>query len=216
MYRLLLALVVLALSRPAVPGPPSDAEDSVSGTTTCDSSDNTGLCRIAWNIHAATRTFHWIEEMDPETSTWRRISGPVSARSGITEEPVLGGRLYRVVACEDPTGAKECIGSTVLWAPFQPKSADAIPSFLDDKRGVRMFVSKNLSLEEQNQQYNAYLLVRLMNGVTDMRAMPPMTVPRFGPVVPDEVLLAEGTNDDIIQQTLYAMYEARRTSKAAR
>ena len=79
-----------------------------------------------------------------------------------------------------------------------------------------MFVFKNLSLEEQNQQYNAYLLVRLMNGVTDMRAMPPMTAPRFGPDVPDDTLLAQATNDDIIQQTLYALYEARRTGKAAR
>jgi hypothetical protein len=106
--------------------------------------------------------------------------------------------------------------SPVLWVPFQPRSEDAIPSVVEDKRGTKMHVFKKLSLRAQKQQYNVYLVTRLMNGMTDedMRFMPPMTVPRFGPNVSDEQLMTEATEDEVIHHIVYQMYEARRGREA--
>jgi hypothetical protein len=88
-----------------------------------------------------------------------------------------------------------------------------IPGVVHDKNGVPMYVSKDGSLTGQKQQYNLYLLVRLMDGVSDMRSMPPMTAPRFGLDMPPQRVLTEGTVDDLIEQNAFAMYEARRTGE---
>lgn len=212
MDRILQALAALLLAGSVLADPPSGAGDSVLGTTRCDRSGVDGLCRIAWDVPATSRAFYWIEEMSPETTSWRRVLGPLSTRSGITEGRVLDGRLYRVVSCEDPTDTQSCVSSTVFWALFQPGSADAIPNSVDDRRGVPMLVSKNTSLRDQKHQYNVYLVRRLMNGVADMGAMPPMTVPRLGSDVSEERLLTEGTEDEVIEHDVYRHYEADRKS----
>ncbi|HSC06016.1 MAG TPA: hypothetical protein VLD59_04255 [Steroidobacteraceae bacterium] len=88
-----------------------------------------------------------------------------------------------------------------------------IPSVVHDKKGVPMYVNKDGSLMGQKQQYNLYLLVRLMLGISDMRSMPPMTAPHFGLDIPPERVLTEGTVDDLIEQNAFAMYEARRAGE---
>jgi len=218
MCRLILALTAISLAHTAISEPSSAARVSEFSTTICESAGLEGACRIAWNIPAASRAFFWIEEMHPDSNAWRRVSGPMSTPSGITAEPVPEGRLYRVVACEDASGAQSCIGSTVLWVPFHARSADAIPDTVNSKKGVKMVVSKSSPLGARNLQYNVYLMERLMSGLADeaMQSMPPMTAPRFGLDASRESLLAEATDDERIHHLVYKFYEARRTAKSTR
>jgi hypothetical protein len=84
-------------------------------------------------------------------------------------------------------------------------SEDAIPALVDDdRRGGKMLVSKNLGLGEQIQQCNVYL-ERLLNGVDDMRSMPPMT--RAGAEVTHPKIFDRLSE---IHRVVHGMYEARR------
>jgi hypothetical protein len=207
----LMALLLATTARISAGEHPSTEPENFSlGVDGCERSTRDDRCRIVWIVSAPERAYYWIEGMDPESSVWRRMIGPVSSRSAVSEAPLVDGRLYRVVACDDDTGTRSCVSSKVLWAPLKTE-VDAIPSIVEDKRGVKMFVSKKSSAFGQHQQYNMYMLMRLMSGVADMRSMPPMTPPRFGLDVPDETLFAEATQDEIIHQTVYSWYEARRT-----
>lgn len=211
MDRKLLAVVAVLAGGPAMTDAPSSSEQPVRGTTTCDQSAGGGSCRIAWEFPETSHAFYFIEAMDPESSTWHRVAGPLSARSGVTEETMLEGRLYRTVACEDPLGTRSCVGSTAVWALFHPMSADAIPRSVDDKRGVPMMVSKSTTdLKSQMHVYNVYLVRRLLNGVADVRSMPPMSAPRFGLEVPIERVLTEATHDEIVGHDVYRHYEVWR------
>jgi hypothetical protein len=149
--------------------------------------------------------------MEPEHSAWTRLF-TVPARAGTSEHEMLGGRLYRVLTCADASGTKSCVSSQVVWAPFQAMSKDAIPDVVLDKNGGRMLVSKNLSMAAQNQQYNVYLLQRMMTGIMDMRSMPPMRLPRFSfDATVQELLDGKATRDEIIDLVVYRQYEGRRS-----
>ena len=212
MRKLLTALLLLPGSA-VMADPPSPANTIVdtptAGATACDS-DGDGFCRLTWNVPSGSYGSFWVEEMDPETSFWRRLPKPLPARSGTTPERVQDGRLYRVVACQDASGSGPCTSSTVQWAPFKPMSADSIPELVDNKRGGKMLVSKKSHIKSQAQQYNVYLVERLLNGIEDMRSMPPMTPPRFGHDVSNETLVKLATEWEIIDNTVHGIYEARR------
>ena len=190
-------LVVVAL---LFAGPAMTAEDSTLPITRCESAGS-GLCRIAWDFPATSRAFYWIEAMDPESSTWRRVAGPFSTRSGVTEDTMAEGRLYRTVGCADALGTRSCLSSTVVWALFHPESVDAVPEFVDDKRGHKMVVGKKDGPGTQKHVYNLYLMTRLWNGVEDKRSMPSMTEVPFGS-------FEQATLDEVIQHDLYQHYEA--------
>jgi hypothetical protein len=184
----------------------------VFGTVACKLDRSGDLCRIAWEIPASARKFYWMEEMEPEQSSWHRLFR-LPTRAGITESKLQGGRLYRVIACEDAAGTQSCSSSQVVWAPFQALNVDSIPDVVHTKQGEKMLVGKRNGLQSQNQQYNLYLLVRLMSGA-DGWTMPPMRPSRF-PLGTTTAMLsaAKATSDDALELFVYGEYEAWRTSK---
>jgi hypothetical protein len=203
---LLTAMLAVAVAAPRT--------ESVAGTVACESDADRG-CRIVWNVSGVSARSVWLEELNPESSVWHRVA-PLGRASGITDETVAGGRLYRTIACDEPTETNSCVPSTVFWAPFQAPNVEAIPAIVENKQGLKMYVSKSSPLSVQNLQYNVYLLERLMSGLDDatMRSMPPMTNPRLGPDVSPELFM-KATKDERIQHHIYKMYDARRASKAA-
>lgn len=217
---LLAALVVSSTLHMSPSGATTPVVEARSfGIAACDPVIDANSCRITWKFPSGRDVSYWVEQFDPQES-WRRVEGPASTPQGASAHAVKGGFLYRVVACAN-SATDSCKSSTVQWAPIRPASVDAIPATVLDGHGGSFGVSKNLSYEEQRQQYNRYRLLVLLDRIKDFDAMPPMTVPVVDPLGPwasEEQMLdalgnAKPTFDQIIHFGVYQDYETQRRAQ---
>ena len=184
----------------------ADAEPPLNpGELACDSSR--GGCRLAWNMTGAAHGNYQLQTYSVKNGGWKNV-GKAGMESYTTlEKKVRGGRLYRVLACDDSRAGANCTSSTVHWVLDKPSTVE-IPEQVFDKAGTPMLISKDEDRLSQLDQHNVYLLVRLLEQIDDLAAMPPMTRPRLAgeSMVIDETL----TDDDQIYGSIYHNYEAQR------
>lgn len=204
---LLVLVLVTALVDPA--------HGQVSGAATCDSAAPGDSCKLSWNLSQTPRAFYWAQQLDPDSGAWRNLeerptdTASRSARS----EPVEGGYLYRVLACNDSARTTDCVGSTLIWAPVIPrgeKAAESIPERVEFSRPdgtlMRFRVDKNQSLLHQVVQFNVYQLARTLSRAR-IDELPEMTAPPA--MSPNS---GEYTDIDVVHANVYAAYTAERGS----
>lgn len=161
--------------------PIAGQSDETLGTAMCRRAVPGASCSIAWDFTATPHASYWVEQFVYESSVelhsvegeWQSVAGPLAGHEGVTDEPVEGGFLYRVVGCNDKSGTIGCVGSTVFWAPVRPKNLDDIPDVVYTPGGYWVRDRKHSALE-QVIDYNAALIDKLIFTV-DMKSKPVMT-----------------------------------------
>jgi len=155
-------------------------------------------CLTAWDFTATPRAFHWVQRFVPNeigNYGWQPIAGPFAGVTGVTDESMEEGFLYRVVGCKDKTGSTDCVGSTVYWAPLRPKSIDEIPERIDTPHA---YYKPRLGPGwlEQVIAYNRAMLKKVVYSI-DMSSMPPMTALPFDDLryLPDGIDLEDASID---------------------
>lgn len=186
----LLYLILLLFSTVAY------AMEPQQGQTSCDAASSEE-CRISWNLIDAGRSEYKLERYDPKTEKWVVEQADITPY-GVAKKPATQGSLYRVVGCSYDPG-KECVSSTVYWAPVIPESVDQIPTTVQRKNGDLMEVTKKGGLRTQILQYNVYLLIREFEEV-DLGELPKMSEP---PEFPESLV-------DLIHVNVYPNYMGNR------
>ena len=90
------------------------AEDAVptEGAASCRaSSEQPADCVVEWTWRRAPRAYGWIQQFDHASARWRSVSLAPSSRSGVSQETVEDGHLYRVLGCDDPRGSHRSAAS---------------------------------------------------------------------------------------------------------
>jgi len=196
----ILTSLLLALTASAEP-------PTSSGELKCDRAAKSSECRLTWNMTDTARAYYQLQTYSTKHDGWKKVGKPRTNGYTTLNRTVRGGRLYRVVACDDKAVSENCASSTVHWVLAKPPT-DRIPDTVIDKSGTAMTVSKDEDRWSQLDQYNVYLLVQLVEQIDDLASMPAMTRPGIAtdsPVV-DESL----TNDEQIYGSIYHNYEAMR------
>jgi hypothetical protein len=186
------------------------ADDTVvtEGIATCRAtSAQPAECLVEWTWRRAPRTYGWIQQFDRATARWHTMSLVSSARSGVSQDTVEDGHLYRVLGCDDVRGAhgsapSGCSTTSVFWAPYRFATVNDIPEVVADRYGSRHTVSKNLPYEAQIAQYNVYQLMLHLEGL-DRSGLPAMTPPR-----PETV--ADWSVWDTVAYNVHTLYEGYR------
>ena len=159
-------------------------------------------CHTAWDFTADPRAFITVERLVPNVVgnyLWQPILGPFDGVKDVTDEPMPEGSLYRVVGCKDEAGERDCIGSTVYWAPLRPDSIDEIPERIDTPHGY--FEPRRApGWLEQVIDYNYAVLTKVAQSV-DLSTMPPMTELPFDDLryLPKGIDLEDATIDYNVQ-----------------
>lgn len=180
---------------------------TVGGKAICDRT-TPRTCRVAWTFDSLQQAAYSVEQFDPKTKRWIPVYGPVTERTGITQEPMTEGSLYRGIACGDK---RKCVVTSTIWAPLHPVNTEAMPDSVQRKNGIVMTVSKNVGdYESMRQQYNVYMLTRLLEDVDNWTIMPPMTSPPQDPLTSPP----EWIDDDFIHFAVYGQYEGARNAKS--
>jgi hypothetical protein len=177
--------------------------DTVPGQAACVAQENGRGCAIGWDFVRSPRAFYQVEYLDERSLRWKKLGKPYSALHNHSE-PVPGARLYRVRGCDDQTMRRNCAGSTVQWAISRP-APEAMPDHLLDGSGTEMQISKSAPYEVQVAQYNVYRLVQLLDRVSDLSELPPMSRPSEVPLWDDQ----EQTDQQILAG-IYENYSERR------
>lgn len=182
----------------------------LAGSVDCENSGGRSFCDLIWDFSQAPRTYVQIQAFDTATQAWKEHGSPYESflkRS----LPLDGGNLYRAVACDDVAMRQNCVSSTVQWSLVWP-ALHEMPDYLSLSNGSRMYISREAPLEIQIEQYNVYELVRFLDRVEDLTALPPMTEretfgdPRLSPAIDDEA-----SAQDLIYSGIHYNYEARRS-----
>jgi hypothetical protein len=181
---------------------------------TCDSMKILDQCRIRWSFSRTSDSYISVQQFDPMNAAWRTIAAlaPSAGGTGILDKPVEGGYLYRVLACDDAEAKINCLGTTMIWAPFvQPESqVHLIPSRVplaawEIGSGTPMYatVDKRNGWLGQVIQYNVY---QMANAIARARIsdLPDMT--------PVKDIRLEPPSDPIeqVQFNVYWAYSAER------
>jgi hypothetical protein len=203
------AAVLLAVAVGALHAAPvQDAEKTVSkrveGTAACrESNAQPAACFVSWAWQESPRAYEWIQQFDPATRSWRTLAVAPVARTGVSQDTVEDGFLYRVLGCDDPRGASRCSTTSVFWAPYRPATVNDIPEVVVDRYGGRQAVAKNVPYDAQVAEYNVYQLMVQLDGL-DRSVLPAMTRPR-----------AESDPDwsvwDTVSYNIHNVYEGYRT-----
>src|SRR5262245_24565529 len=181
----------------------------VAGAATCMRDSERGPCYLSWTLPAHMWSQVFIERFDTDSDSWIAVGELHAGSRGRTPEPVAGGSLYRVSACYGSSAAGACIHTSVHWVPLLPASVDEIPERVDTPDGA-LVIPKNNPLRNQTQEYNVFLVAKLVAETPDFTTtMPPMTRRRVerpdfaGPDPTSEV--------DVIEWNVFQEYEVSRT-----
>jgi hypothetical protein len=148
------------------------------GSSNCsEDGSQPAACQVAWSWRIAPRAYAWIQQFDPSTREWLSVAVAPATRSGVSQDAVEDGHLYRVMGCDDPQGSERCASTTVFWAPYRPATVNDIPEVVVDRYGGQHTVSKNTPYEAQIAEYNVYQLMLHLEGL-DRSVMPAMTRPK--------------------------------------
>lgn len=167
-------IVAIAVVGVALP-PATHAADEL-GRANCHRQTPGSECAAAWDLSPVPRSFVFVERFEFDTegkSSWRRVEGPVESDKGVSNERVKGGHLYRVAGCNDKAGTRDCVGSTVFWAPARPSNLDEIPDVVRTPAAYYLR-DRNHSREFQIIDYNMALISQLVDTI-HMESMPRMT-----------------------------------------
>jgi hypothetical protein len=144
-----------------------------------------------------------VEKLNPDSGRWNIIHAK-DAMHLSARRPVQGGHLYRVRGCNGGSRrfATDCVSSRVVWAPvYLPEQQ--IPHEVIDGSGQVMTVDKSAPYEEQIEQYNVYVLVRLLGSSSvNLAELPPMA--EFGE--DDTWDDGEWTAAEALQHAIYLNY----------
>jgi len=162
-------------------------------------------CHVGWKWNEEPRAHQWVQVLDPELKAWKAVAEATSQREGTSLDQVEAGKLYRVQSCEDSIATRNCVATTVFWAPLRPP-VDEIPPFVVTDRGAILKISKNLPYESQASQLNMYYIRNTFES-TDMSGMPPMTPPERRWDAPDF------TAFDNVLNNIYDSYQGWRLPK---
>lgn len=195
-FAMILAAMTLSVAEAGVAEPP--------GRASCHRESPGGDCAATWDFSAAPRAFFFVEqfEIDSVKGGWNRFEGPVPGTLGVSDNPVPGGHLYRVVGCSDRAGTVDCVGSTVFWAPARPANLDDIPDIVYTPEG-NWLRDRRFSRSAQILDYNLALMFQLASTV-DKSSLPPMTELPFA----DLRTLPAGMSDEdaTLDYNVHGMY----------
>lgn len=172
MQRTAQTLFLLALLASAT----TSARPSAVSEARCKASLANTACELEWDFSAVPRMHYTVERLDPDTGRWQAVHRADAMRL-TGSETLSGGALHRVRGCNSPEPGvlDSCVSSDVVWSPVHV-GKNQIPPEVVGADGVVMSVDKSASVEEQLEQYNVYLLVRLLgNGRVDLARLPAMT-----------------------------------------
>ncbi|MBT8144756.1 MAG: hypothetical protein KJO55_08645 [Gammaproteobacteria bacterium] len=200
--RTLTFLAIVALASSAVVN--ADAP-RVQGTANC-AFDAENRCLLDAKLRLKDDSYHYtIEHFDVKVQQWTAVSNRFANESQIASEPLEAGHIYRVLACKGRETMSRCVATPAQWAPVLPSDVADIPAAVEAADGTSYGVSKNLSLAEQTQQYNVYLVEQLLSR-TKAASMPPMSTPQ---AMPSQKVMV--TSDrDLLAYAVYLVYESRR------
>jgi hypothetical protein len=202
----LTSIACLLLGAASVADAGQDA--ATEGTANCRAtSAQPAACLVEWTWQKSPRAYGSVQQFDPSIRRWRTIADAPATRSGVSQDTVEDGYLYRVLGCDDVRGAEasassSCSTTTVFWAPYRPATVNDIPEVVADRYGSRQTVSKKLSYDVQVTQYNGYQLILHLEGL-DRSVLPAMTPPR-PETVPDWTVW------DTVAYNVHNLYEAYR------
>lgn len=186
------------------------ANAAVSGEVRCVQQTIDDKCKLTWDFSTTPKAMYRIERLDPLSGKWNDVSTVELLTSGSTA--VDGGSLYHVRGCN--IGSKgavaDCAASNVVWVPVFPEEKD-VPSEVVGIHGETMSISKDADLAMQTEQYNVYLLVRLLDMV-DLASLPPMLE------VTAQDILADGkwTLSEGMQRSFYLNFTAKQQQAISR
>ena len=142
----------------------------------CEVQMESRKCDLDWDFSTAPSARYVVERLNADNGKWQAVQrSDAMSLTGSTR--VSGGYLYRTLGCDGgaPAQADACTSSNVVWAPlYLPE--DEIPPFVADGSGkLVMTIEKNAGHMEQLEQYNVYMMVRLLRGKNvDLASLPPM------------------------------------------
>ncbi len=196
-------VATLVASSSGLAGPPA-----TDGDLRCDRQDGRQACVLTWNLAAQPRVHYRVQRYDVASQSWQSLGNTYSSPYASTDQPVRGGTLYRILACDDLERQVNCVGSRVHWALLLPSSPDEIPDAVESKSGGKMLVNKTSDLASQTDAYNVYLLANMLDDIADLASMPPMTRPRLMPE--DPLFDGDTVDEEQMESSVYHNYETRR------
>lgn len=164
----------------------ANGQSNQAATVTCGQQTYRDQCHVTWDFPVSSNAFYWVQQLDPMSGKWQGLGHVAdgTAAQASRSAPVEPGYLYRVLSCSDKEAKTNCIGSTMVWAPFiePPERVDLIPSQVPAIHPGRSFkgyvgaVSKEANWLAQVSQYNVYQLINAIS-YTNIAELPDMTIP---------------------------------------